>query len=217
MRDPNTKYLLTAISIMVLIVSAIFLLGKYKLPSLVGLFSREPVKIQTTATIVEEINTIAQLMTIESYSEVVMDSVKYPKLGIAARLLKRNPALPQLLNVPRIVLIIKGKVTAGINLQKLSPDDVQVFGDSISIQLPKTEILDVIISPSGTETFTEKGNWTPEEIAQIKMEAKDKLLQHALEQDILFKAEEKSKAIIESLLQSAGFKKISINVTQPLQ
>jgi hypothetical protein len=108
-------------------------------------------------------------------------------------------------------------VIAGINLQKLSPDDVQVFGDSISIQLPKTEILDVIINPSGTETFTEKGNWTPEEIAQIKMEAKDKLLQHALEQDILFKAEEKSKAIIESLLQSAGFKKISINVTQPLQ
>ncbi len=116
-----------------------------------------------------------------------------------------------------MVLVVKGSVIGGVDLQKLSPDDVYVFEDSISLLLPNAEILDVIVNPSGTETFLEKGKWTAEEATQVKLRARDKIIQQALELNALQKADEKSKKTIETLLLNAGFSKINILTSPPLQ
>jgi hypothetical protein len=216
---PNERKKLQDLGItMLLILLAIIVINKWNvIPSIVPFFSPKPLKIERTTTIVREIKSIAQLMSVQTYSEVVIDSIKYPKWGFSRETFKRNPSLPGFLNLPRIVLVVKGSVIAGVDLQKLTPDDVYVSEDSISINLPKAQILDVIVNPSGIETFLEKGRWTAEETTQVKLKAKDKILQQALELNALQKAQDKSKQTIETLLRNSGFNKIHISISPGLQ
>jgi hypothetical protein len=201
-----------------LILLAIIVINKWNvIPSIVPFFSPKPIKIERTATIVREIKSVAQLMSVQTYSEVVVDSIKYPKWGFSPGTYKRNPSLTSFFNLPRLILVVKGSVVAGVDLQKLSSDDIYVSEDSISVKLPKAEILDVIVNPSGIETFLEKGKWTAEEATQVKLKAKDKILQQALELNALQKADEKSTKTIEALLRNAGFKKIHFSTSPGLQ
>ena len=52
-----------------------------------------------------------------------------------------------------LVLIVKGKVIAGIDLKTLTEKDLYVKDDSVSITLPAAKILEVITNPSDIETF----------------------------------------------------------------
>lgn len=219
MKLPHERKKLQDLGIILLFVLlAVIVINKWnEIPSLVPFLSPKPLKIERTTTIVREIKNVAQLMSVETYSEVVVDSIKYPKWGFSRETFKKNPSLPVYLNLPRIILIVKGSVIAGLDLQKLSPDNIYVFEDSISVILPKAQILDVIVNPSGTETFLEKGKWSPEEITQVKLKARDKILQQALELNVLQKADDKSKQTIETVLRNAGFKKIAISTSPPLQ
>jgi hypothetical protein len=110
--------------------------------------------------------------------------------------------------VPReIVLIVKGKVTAGINLDEIKDQDISVKGDSIHIILPGAVIKDVILNPSAIETFYEKGRWTNKEITILKLSARNKLLQEANKSRLLEKADSKARLVMENFFLSAGFRK----------
>jgi len=212
MRNTIIKYLW----LVLLLLAVILLFQKIKwLPSFTDIFKSKPLEIENTAIVIKEINSLAQLITITAYNEVVIDET------IKGNSIFNNPQVPTLLNVPdlryadkKMVLIGKGKVLAGVDLAKLTDKDVFVQRDSVSVKLPKALLLQVILNPSDFETFEETGTWTDAEVRALKMKLKDKLIITVLRQNILPKASDKAKLLIENFLTSVGFKKVTITFTQ---
>ncbi len=190
------KYLLIVAALLLIV----FLFQKINwLPSFSGFFKTKPLLIDDTPVLIQEINNLSQIITISVYDEVVMDSTKPKNL----------PSFPGLRPVPdKIVLIAKGKVLAGVDLLKVKEEDVFIYQDSVSIRLPPAEIFSTIVNPSDFETFDEVGKWTSKDITQIKKRMVNKITSRALQNQILAKAWQRSKFIIENFLRSVGFKKI---------
>ncbi len=173
-------------------------------------FKAKPVLIDNTPMVIKEIKALAELNTATMYQEIVVDSTAIVTTAMPAML---NPfsLLPRPVILKKeIVLIIKGRITAGIQLNHLTEKDVFVKDDSVSITLPAATITDVFINPSGIETFYESGTWTNEEVTLVKQSAKRKLLEEAGRKQLLKKADAKAKVLLNNFLRVAQFKKIHL-------
>jgi hypothetical protein len=211
----NSKWLQSIprwLKIALLLLLAWWLLQVFNvLPSFREMFRAQPVVIEDTPILIKEIKSIAQLISIESYDEVVADSVKpLRKEDIEQSVIARAINLPLMPSVQKIVLIGKGKVVAGTNLQQLHDSSFYIKKDSISLTLPKAVILDVIINPSGFETFSESGNWRDAEVRLVKEKVLRKMKERALARGILGKADARARLVIENFLRSAGFRKVTV-------
>ena len=209
MKKPNIR----EIVVVLLLVGAVaWLFNKWSsFPSFKNIFTSKPVVIDKTPILIKEIKTIAQLVTVTSYDEVVVDSLVFNKAAAIAdafRVLTPFAVLPSLQK--QLVLICKGKVLAGTNLQKLRDENIVISYDTISLQLPHAEILEVIINPADFETFEEKGEWSDTEVTAVKMKARQKMIERALQQNILGKADNKAKLIMENFLRNAGYKVVVV-------
>jgi hypothetical protein len=182
------------------------------LPSLGNIFYRQPLMIDNTKILIKEIRPLAQLTTVTAYDELVMDSVKYNPPGLADKLLHMATPIPINTNYDELVIIARGRVIAGTDLDKLTAADLFVEKDSASIVLPQATLLDVIINPSDFETFSEKGIWESEEVNFVKESARSVMQTRAIRQGILQKANLQAVIIMRNFLLAAGFKKISVTV-----
>ena len=178
------------------------------LPSVKNIFSSKPVLIEETPVLIQEINALAQLMTVTYSDEIVMDTAK---LGIGIPSLVPmvggsilSPALDKL------VIIGRGKVIAGTDLKQMKEEDIVQTGDSINISLPSSTILETILNPSDFETFIEKGNWNEAAVVALKVKIRNELNNRALKENILEQSDDRTKMIIESFLKGSGFKKAEI-------
>ncbi len=194
------------ITIIIVLVAYFLLKQLNMIPSFSNWFKAKPILIENTPIIIENIKDMQQLITIASYDEVVVTKIMNDEHPILSNIL--NPGA-----VKKIVLIAKGKVYAGMDLRTLKENDVKIIKDSISINLPKTRIIDAIVNPSDCEIFIENGTWTTLEVNNVKMEAKVKIQERAIDRKILEKASKKSILVIENFLRSIGFKKIAITIT----
>jgi hypothetical protein len=188
-----------------------FLLGRLNiLPSFRDIFSSKSVQIDETPILIQEIKELAELTTMASYDEVVVDSIKADPATMAIKAitgLSLNPLSP---GYDRLVLICKGKVSSGTNLALLSPADIYREKDSVSMGLPPAKILDVIINPSDVETFIERGEWPSEAFEKIKIKAGEKMKQRAISEDILGKANARSRLVMGNFLRQSGFAKVYV-------
>jgi hypothetical protein len=76
--------------------------------------------------------------------------------------------------------------------------------------LPKAEILQVITNPSDFETFSEKGNWSDNDVIAVKVKLRDKMIAAAMKQNILPKATAIANVMMENFLRSVGFAKVTV-------
>ncbi|MBX2922039.1 MAG: DUF4230 domain-containing protein [Chitinophagaceae bacterium] len=202
--------------IVVFIIAALLILLFFKTDwfgSFKNIFKAQPVVIDNTPILIKEINELAQLCTITVYDEVVVDSaVIQPKSAVEMIL----PDFSGFSGLPvtgkRIVMIGRGKVIAGTDLKKLQSRHFFMDKDSISLTLPPPEILDAIMNPSDFETFDETGNWSSEAVTFVKIKARNKMIERAIQQKILEKATERSSMLMENFLRSTGFKKVTVRV-----
>lgn len=195
-----TKYIIIIIAAILFVL----LLQKTKmLPDLGNIFKPKPVLIENTPILIKEIRELTQLITVTSYDEVVVDSVKS-----STDILKAITGIS--LNPDRIVIIARGSVQAGTNLRYLSESDIVVEEDSVTLKLPQAEILEVIVNPSGFSTFSETGVWSPDAVNLVKAKAKRVMEYRAVQKNILQMAESRSRMLMENFLRSAGFKKVTI-------
>lgn len=149
---------------------------------------------------------IAQLMTMSSYDEVVVDSAKSLSTAIPGF---GDEAIEKR---PQLVVIANGQIIAGIDLQELDDKKIYIAGDSVSVSLPAAKILDAIVNPSQYEIFIEEKGWEPAEVNALKVRARDFMIERSLRQGLLKKAGAKAKMIMENFLRSAGFKRINVSV-----
>ncbi len=194
------------------------------MPGIKSLFKKESSVIENTPIIVREMKKIAQLLTQRYYDECIVDSVVGDKIEKASEMMINNPILLNkglylrkdglVLVDKRYVLIASGLVKAGFDLQRMDENDIKVFKDSISCTLPAPEVTDVIINPSGFETFEEEGFWTFNERKAIQQRAKSRLKSSAIQKGILEKSREQGIRILQRFFKSLGYEKVYIEVVK---
>ena len=92
-----------------------------------------PPKIQSTATIVQQVQTLSELVTVKYVLEkvVILDDIKW-------------------YGENRVLLVAHGIVKAGVDLQEIKPEDVRVEDKKILLKLPRARITDVYLDDQKT-------------------------------------------------------------------
>ena len=99
-------------------------------------WSNTPPKIQNTTTLLKEIQALSQLVTVKYVLEkiVILEDVKWYGQN-------------------RVLMVAHGVVKAGVDLQKLTPDDLRVEGTKVSLKLPRAAITDVYLDEQKTQVI----------------------------------------------------------------
>ena len=210
------KKLLTLI-VIAAVLAAVFY-ASYKYGHIFDFLKREPLSIEKTANVVEEIKKIGEFTTACYYEEMALqDADKLAgkalrKVGLD-RLANKADNVSTVVNSDNEILLIgKGHVRAGFDLAKVQESDLFIHGDTLDITLPPTEVFDIIMNPSDFTTEYEKGTWSHELTKPIKERARATLEQNAIEGGILTKAEENGKKQLEAIFTAFGFKKVNVMV-----
>jgi Protein of unknown function (DUF4230) len=177
------------------------------LPSIGDVFRSKPIRVDETPILIEDIRELAELTTYVSQDEVVVDSIRF---NPAASAWKQMTGIALTSAGDRLVLVVRGSVKAGTRLNEISGEDIFREKDSVSMGLPRAVITEVIVNPSGTETFMETGDWTTEAFAALVKKAGDKMRYRAVSEGIIGKADQRARELIEQLLQQAGFEKVHV-------
>lgn len=192
--------------------AAVYLLWRHTplFTPLKNLLKPAPVAVDESPLLVTQVKSMAQLMTVEAYNEVVVDSTRYP-FGLSAGVAKRLPVSPlKFLGAAQLVLIVKGKVIVGTDLQTLDTADIRVRGDSLFIRLPRAAVLDVITNPSDVEVFSEQGTWSEAATTALKMQARAEMVQQAMAQGALQQADARARQLVYELFKNTRYKNVVV-------
>ena len=93
--------------------------------------------MESTATVVEQVQTLSDLVTVKYVLEkvVILEDVKW-------------------YGENRVLLLAHGIVKAGIDLKRITPDDVTISGKIISLRLPPPQIMDASNKLPGQTLWT---------------------------------------------------------------
>lgn len=165
--------------------------------------SEDELIIDDTPIHVESIRTIAELSTISYKDEVVVDTVVYDKSELSLTNLDPTElAKMYYRNVnKRLTLIFKGEVKYGIDLTDTNYTVAQ-NEDTLWLKLPRTKILDIVITPSETEVFQEQGYWSDGIRKYLESKAKHKLRSNAKLMKLEKQSQENCTRIFKKLIQT---------------
>ncbi|MCU0277006.1 MAG: DUF4230 domain-containing protein [Acidobacteria bacterium] len=170
------------------------------LPSLSALLRGGTHEIEETPVIVQQVKNIAQMFTQIYHDEYVYDT------GII-----RTPVFSQ---NKRLIFIAKGEVIAGFDLSGLNEGAIIRRDKSIVVKLPPARVLDVVINPSGFETFIEKGEITFEESKKFHEDARRIFEYNALRKGILKNSAEQGRQTLEKFFRLLGFETVDIIIPE---
>lgn len=196
--------LLSRLLLVIIILGGVF--AAYKL----GLFSGDDeLKIDKTAIVVDQVKKIGEFTSACYYEEMVVKQAKRSDsndsgIGFLVNKVTNSEITDE------IVILANGKVRAGFDLTKIKDNDIKVQGDTLSIKLPKAEIFDVIINPSGYEIYVENGTWSHEEVTALETSATEKLEKNAKDFEIEKKASEIGITKLKALFKTFGFNEVII-------
>lgn len=146
-----------------------------------------------TSVVLRQVQTLSQLVTVKYVMEkvVVYEDVKWFPGGDN-----------------RVLMIAHGVVKAGVDLDKLKPDDVQLVEKKVTIRLPAAQIMDCYLDDKQTQvierstgllrTFDKDLEQTARKIAV------DDVRRGARSAGILKDADERARAQVEKLFQQMG-------------
>ncbi len=129
---------------------------------------------------------------------------------------KSDNTFSQILYGDRLLLIAHGQIIAGIDLSKLTDQDVQISGQTITMNLPAPEILVSTIDNAQTKVYDRKVGFLTKGNKDLEAEARQKALESitdaACEGGILQQAGDNAKKQLMILLSGLGFTSVIVNV-----
>lgn len=133
---------------------------------------------------------------------------------------RSSAVLPDLLAGDRILLVVHGQSTAGIDLGKLKPEDVRITNQSngtrsIRLTLPGSELFTTSLDNQHTRVYTRStGLLVPVDQnleSETRAKAEQQLQQAALKDGILDAATKNARASVTLLLYGLGFQQVEVN------
>jgi hypothetical protein len=120
-----------------------------------------------------------------------------------------SPYLPKFLVSDRLLLVVHGDVIAGVDLGQLQSQDVSIRGKTVSIRIPKSQILVTRLDNSKTRVYSrDTGLFSspdPNLETEVRQEAERQLHDAALQGNILKTADDNARSTLSALLGSLGF------------
>jgi len=117
--------------------------------------------------------------------------------------------LPMFLAGERLLLVVDGEVTAGVDLGHLAAADITVTGQTIRMKFPDPEIFAARVDNERTRVYSrETGLFTrvdPNLESDIRREAERQVRQAALDNGILRTAAANARTTMTSFLRGLGF------------
>ncbi len=190
--------------IVVAIFAAIFFglwLGKV-LPRLGG-FDASP-KIYNTATLLKQVQTLSQLVTVKYVMEKIVVLEGAPK-GVLEQFLPGES---------RVILVAHGVVKAGVDLSQLKPGDLQVLGKTIVLNLPPSQITDAYLDEKQTKVVERSTGILRSFDKDLEQTARqngvDDIRRAARNGGILKDAEERAREQLTSFFKQLGFEEVEL-------
>ena len=122
--------------------------------------------------------------------------------------------LPKLLAGDRLLLIVYGEVTAGVDLDRVENGRVEISGRAIEISIPPAEIFATRIDNDRTRVYVrETGLFTrtdPNLESDVRREAEHQVRQAALDAGILTTATTNARTTLSTFLKGLGFDQVVI-------
>jgi hypothetical protein len=152
-------------------------------------------KFYDTATVLRQVQTLSQLVTVKYVMErvVVLEDVKW-------------------FGESRVLLIAHGVVKAGVDFDRMKPEDVSVVGKRVSIRLPPAQITDAYLDDKQTrviERSTGLLRMFDKDLEQTaRQNAVDDIRRAARTAGILPDAEKQAQAQVRNLCRQMGFEEV---------
>lgn len=125
----------------------------------------------------------------------------------------------------KILMSCKASLVAGVDLSKLTENDFETDGESITINLPKAKLLYVNIRPEDIKTAYEevslfRNKFTSQEKNELAKQAELQIKESVPSLGILTTAETNASLFIDNFLKNLGYTNINIHFSssqKPLQ
>jgi len=122
--------------------------------------------------------------------------------------------LPSLLAGDKILLIVYGEVTAGVDLARVETAQVEIEGRTIQLTIPPAEIFSTRIDNDRTKVYTrETGLFTspdPNLESEVRRAAERQVRQAALDGGILPTATSNARVTLTTFLKGLGFDQVVV-------
>jgi len=169
-----------------------------------SILSSPTVTIDTSRpTVLDEVRSLSKLETVHYQLEKVVTG-------------KSSGPLPDFLTSDKILLVAHGEVVAGVDLSKITEDDVSVVSNTVTIRLPKAEVLYSKLDNDKTYVYDRQtgifSRPDPNLETQIREAAEQDILNTAMEDGILDQAATNAQDVLRTLLTGLGYKQV--NFTQ---
>ncbi len=180
-------WMLAVITVLLLVCGVLLGLG---LARLTGLIPKSP--YLNTSTVIRQVQALSELVTIKYVLEkvIVFEDAKW-------------------YGENRVILIANGVVKAGIDLNKLTPLDIQINEGTIHIKLPQEQITDVYLDERKTQVLEHSTGLLrlfDKDLQQnIRQKAVEDLRRAARLDGILADARTRAEVQLKQLLLQSGF------------
>ncbi len=157
------------------------------------------------AAVVQQIQRLSRLET-SSYSVQTVVTVERPGglFGIGGQ---------------KVLLVVHGTVVAGIDLNKLQPENVTVSSDGkrIRLQLPKAEILSRYLDEGATQLYDHQTGLFTQPDSSLVIEGQQmgasRVMQAACEDGIMKRATDDGQKALREFLLAVGFESVEFEAT----
>ncbi|HYZ03732.1 MAG TPA: DUF4230 domain-containing protein [Rubrobacter sp.] len=171
------------------------------LPIVGPLLGEKPPRTTTGPVVVEGIQELDQLATVRWTESVPVTR----ETG--------GDILDRLFSGEQVIVIATGNVEAGVDLGDIHKDDVSVNGDSVTIDLPKPEILSASLDEEMTRVYDRDLsplNIRPDDqlVEEARLQAIQKIKGVARENEILDTAEQNAEVGIRAFVTTLGFDEV---------
>ena len=152
-------------------------------------------RMENTATVVEQVQTLSDLVTVKYVLEkvVILEDVKW-------------------YGENRVLLLAHGIVKAGIDLKRVTPDDVTITGKTIRLRLPPPQIMDAYLDDKNSQVIDRTTGLLrafDKDLEQTaRANAVDDIDRAARADGILDEADKRARLELELFLLQAGFEQV---------
>jgi hypothetical protein len=190
-------------AILILLLLVVFALGFFLATTGVLLVTRPRAKkIWDTANVVQQVQTLSQLVTVKYVMEkvVVLEDPSY-------------------LGTSRVIMVAHGVLKAGVDFAPLKPADVQISGNKISLVLPPARLTDAYLDEKQTQVIERTTgllrSFDKNLEQSARQQALDDLQRAARRNGILADADERARTQLANLFHQLGFEKVEFRDTRP--
>ncbi|MEI6519613.1 MAG: DUF4230 domain-containing protein [bacterium] len=175
--------------------------GRYLLQS--WLNSKTTITVTTSPIIVTKLQSLNRLETASQVSQQVVEASADHK------------NFPAFLGQDRLMMQVQTEMIAGIDMSRLTLNDVKVQGNTVTVRMPAPELFTVRIDDEHSKVFSRERGWlvfTPD--INLESEARLKVLAEARETGqtyLIPTARTNAETNLRQLLASFGFDTIEIH------